>query len=48
MTVENGKIVKCTDQELYKYWLDMWADMYDYEEYKRRVIAKGTEVVDER
>ena len=46
MTIEDGKIVKCTDQELYKYWLYRWADMYDYEDYKRRCIANGTEVVD--
>ena len=48
MTIEKGKIVKCTDQELYKYWLKMWADMYDYDDYKRRVKANGTEVTDEK
>lgn len=42
------KIVKCTDQELYEYWLKMWSDMYDYEDYKRRCIYNGMEVTDER
>lgn len=44
MIVVNGKIVKCTDQELYKYWLTRWSDLYDYDDYKKRVIANGTEV----
>ena len=44
MIVIDGKIVKCTDKELYKYWLDRWAELYEYDDYKRRVIANGTEV----
>lgn len=38
------KIVKCTDLELYEYWLKRWSDFYSYDDYKRRCIANGTEV----
>ena len=48
MIVENGKIVKCTDQELYTHWLRTLSEFMDYEDYKRRCIELGTEVVDER
>lgn len=44
MIVENGIIVKCTDDELYQYWLKQWSDIYDYRTYKRLVIDTGTEV----
>lgn len=47
MTIEGGKIVKCTDKELYHYWLINWSELYSYEDYKKRVIANGTEVTDE-
>lgn len=46
MIIVDGKIIKCTDQELYEYWLNMWSDFYDYEDYKRRVIDNGTEVTE--
>lgn len=46
MEIKFGKIVKATNAELYKYWLDNWSDFYDYTDYKRRVIGLGTIVTD--
>ncbi len=42
------KIVKCTDLELYDYWLKRWSDFYSYDDYKRRCIANGMEVKDDK
>lgn len=47
MIVECGKIVKCTDSELFQFYLDSgWYEIMDYNEYKRRCIEHGTEVID--
>ena len=47
MTVECGKIIRCTDNELFKFYLDSgFDDIMDYNEYKRRCIEHGTEVID--
>ena len=40
------KIVKCTDLELWKYWLECYSEFYPYDEYKRICITNGTEVID--
>lgn len=47
MKIENGKIVECTDLELYNYWLKRWSDIYSYPDYKSRVIELGTKVVED-
>ena len=47
MTVENNKIVKCTDKELFFYWLDNMSELFSYEEYKGMCIRNGTEVTDD-
>ena len=48
MTVENGKIIKITEDELFKFWLKNWSELYSYTEYRRRMIAKGVEVIDNK
>lgn len=40
------KIVKCTDLELWEYWLERYSEIYPYDEYKRICITNGTEVID--
>lgn len=47
MEIQNGKIVKCTDTELFQYWLLAMSDIMDYENYKRACIERGTEVVED-
>ena len=45
MKIVNGKIKKCTDVELYSYWLKSdWCKIYDYQTYKQKCINAGTEV----
>lgn len=46
MTVQDGKIIKATNQELFEYWLKQWSDLLPYEEYKRKVRNLGTIVTD--
>lgn len=48
MTIEDGKIIKATDDELFKHWLENWSDFYSYTEYKYRMIKKGVEIVDNK
>lgn len=47
MEIKYGKIVKITDEELYKFWLENWYDSYSYDDYKAKCIELGTKVVDE-
>ena len=44
MDIKDGKIIKCTESELYSYWLKRWSDLYSFDDYKRRCIELGTEV----
>lgn len=47
MVIENGIIVKCTEAELYAYYLERdWDDIYSFPEYKEMCIRFGTEVTD--
>jgi len=47
MTVKNGKILRCTDDELFQFYVDSdWCEIMDYNEYKRRCIENGTAVTD--
>ena len=45
MIVENGKIIRCTDAELFDHWLKHFENIFPYEVYKAVCINKGTEVV---
>ena len=48
MEIKDGKIAKATDLELYKFWVESgWCDFYPYPEYKDRVKALGTEVIED-
>ena len=46
MKIENGKIISCTNIELYGYWLNQWSDIYSYTEYKDRMLELGVEIQD--
>lgn len=51
MTIENNKITKATENELYAYWLSRgFDDIMSFTDYLRRCKAAGTEIVktDER
>ena len=41
MTIENGKIIKATESELYKYWLDRWSDIYSFDQFIYMMKDKG-------
>lgn len=46
MKIENNKIIECTDNELYHYWLTRgWDDIYTYPTYKRKCIELGTKII---
>ena len=48
MEIERGKIVTATDIELYEYRLESgWCDVYSYTDYKNRVKAFGTKVIED-
>ena len=44
MEITNGKITKCTNSELYEYWLKQWSDFMSYDDYKAVCIELGTTV----
>ena len=46
MKARKGKIVECTESELYAYYLRHgWDDLYPFDEYKRRCEANGTKIL---
>jgi hypothetical protein len=38
----NGKIISCTEEELYDYWLKRYSEIISFDEYLRRVQQNGT------
>ena len=46
MTVQDGKIIKATEQELFEFWLKQWSDLLPYEEYKQRIKTLGTVITE--
>lgn len=48
MEIERGKIVSATDIELFIHWLESgWCNIYSYTDYKNRVKAFGTKVIED-
>lgn len=46
MKVEKGKIVECTEAELFEYYLTRgWDDIFSFPDYMRRCIENGTKVI---
>ena len=49
MRVENGKIIQATETELFTFYLNKsFDDIIPFEEFKRRCIEQGTEVVEDK
>ena len=47
MVVEDGKIVKATNDELFEYWMQRYDDVFTYEQFKLGCMANGTLIVQE-
>lgn len=49
MTIsKDEKIERCTDDELFEYWLKSdWCMIVPYDIYKRACIENGTEVIED-
>jgi hypothetical protein len=49
MTIMDGKIAMATESELYSMYLRKgFDDLFPFDEYKRRCIANGTKIIEER
>ena len=48
MIIENGRIVECTDAELFEHWMQHFDEVYSYWAYKDACIRKGTKVTEEK
>lgn len=46
MKIKDGKIIEATNDELYGFWLVRWSDIYSYTEYKNKIKALGTKVIE--
>ena len=46
MEIRDGKIIEANDDELYEFWLTRWSDIYSYTEYKNKIKALGTKVIE--
>lgn len=47
MKIENGKIVECTDAELFDYWIERFDDVCPYESFKYACTANGVRIIEE-
>ena len=48
MKVDNmGKIIECTEDELFIFWLKQWSSIFDFYTYKEQCKKLGTKIVQE-
>ena len=47
MVIKNGKIVECTESELFVFWLRRWSSLIDYYSYKDQCKRNGVKIVQE-
>ena len=46
MDIKNGKIVKATQHEMYRYWLEQgWDEIMSFPDYLERCVEHGTEII---
>lgn len=45
MIIENGKITKCTETELYTYWLKRYSDILSFPAYKLKMKEAGMKII---
>ena len=48
MIVKNGKIIEATEEELYDFWLKNWSELMGFDEYMRRMKAKGVKIIENK
>lgn len=41
MIIKDGKIIECTDIELFEYWLKRYDDVYSYPDFKQKMVELG-------
>lgn len=44
---KNNKIVECTEDELYMFWLKRWSNLFDFYSYKKRCQELGTKIIND-
>lgn len=44
MVVKKNRIVECTEDELFMFWLKRWSDLFDYYSYKKQMIELGVKI----
>lgn len=47
MVIKDGKIIKCTEAELFMFWLQRWSNLIDFYTYKKKCQELGTEVIND-
>lgn len=47
MITGNGKILKCTEDEMFEHYLDKgFDDIMSFDDFKRQCVGAGTQIVD--
>lgn len=47
MEIKNGRIVRCTEAELFLFWVKRWSNIIDYYSYKNECRKLGTIIENE-
>lgn len=47
MEVIKGKIKRCTEAELFMFWLKRWSELFDFYSYKKACQENGVEIITE-
>ena len=47
MEVVKGRIKRCTEAELFMFWLKRWSDTFDFYSYKKACQENGVEIITE-
>lgn len=40
MKIVKGKIISCTEDELFMYWKKNWSSLFDYWTYREKVVRE--------
>ncbi len=47
MEIKNGRIARCTEAELFLFWMKRWSNIIDYYSFKKECKRLGTVIVTE-
>lgn len=48
MKIENDRIIECTENELRKVWIEMWSEIFSYDDFKIIFMRSGAKIIQDK